>query len=212
MPDVEFEERFVTFEPGWGPQRGVAHRFPKVEPRFSSPLVNTRNLEIGGGAPADEYVDRVIEGHKPVGFASDKRPEVMRACAVRALQAGRGAQCHQHTGEGWSCWFTSASQVGPVGEHFDIDALIADYKAYLSSHPSVAEVVAEELGRIRRSDMSSFLEFSDVEVELGLGPKTPVIGQYARCGLLLGYPAWSTAALIGAQLGLSGYVCREAFL
>ena len=96
------------------------------------------------------------------------------------------------------------AQTGRVGERFDLGALIADYNAYFLFHPEVSAAIEEELDKLSRRDISSFLDFRSVEADVWRDEKRTG-PEYARCGLLLGYPVWSTVAIIGKRLGLPGY-------
>jgi len=200
-----FVERKCSFDRGAGPEEGHTYVFPEIRGSFSSPLVNERNLEISAGGPWQVIVEQVTAGLKPVGFV-DSGEDQMRAAAQQGLSSGCAVHNHRYSFNDGSnpCWFTSVAQTGRVGERFDIAALIADYNAYFLFHPEVSEAIEKELDKLSGRDISCFLDFGSVEANIWkdeekTGP------EYARCGLLLGYPVWSTVAIIGKRLKLPGY-------
>jgi len=201
----KFVERTVRFDRGAGPEEGHTYVFPEIREIFSSPLVNERNLEISAGGPWQVIVDQVERGFKPVGFL-ESGEEQMRAAAQQGLAAGCAVQNYQHSFNDGSdpCWFTSVAQTGRIEELFDVASLIADYNAYFLFHPEVSEAIERELDKIRRRDVSSFLSFRSVEADIWKDEKRTG-PEYARCGLLLGYPVWSTVAIIGKCLKLPCY-------
>jgi len=202
-----FIERAISFDRGAGPEEGHTYLFPKIQESFSSPLVNERNLEVSAGGPWQDVVRQVTNDLKPVGFVESGEGQ-MREAAKCGLEAGCAVQNSRYAfSSGGACWFTSVAQTGRIEERFDIESLIADYRAYFAEHPKVAEAIGEELAKLGRFDISCYLDFSDVEADLsGVWKDEKSAGaEYARCGLLLGYPVWSTVAVIGKTLKLPGY-------
>jgi hypothetical protein len=213
---LSFEERTVIFDRGSGKQDGVTYRFPHIESQFSSALLNTRNLELSAGGPWQNLIHQVTSQQKPVGFVDSSRQKEMQEAAETAIKAGCAALHYRYcfsAGDGSPAWFTSAACVGRISKMFDIDFLIADYNAYFLSEPKIAEEIEIELDKIKRFDISTFLEFSKVEANISLASskEKSVAPEYARCGLLLGYPVWSTASVIGNMLKLPGYKTDHTF-
>lgn len=199
----------ITFDRGRGPEETVEFFFPHINPTFSSPLVNARNLEISGGAPWQWLISRVVNSLKPVGFVDGADEAEMKKAAKTALAAACGAQFLPHHfpedewNEGRDHFFVSAAVPGVINEMFDLDSLLADYHAYLTEAPREAiEDIEREIGRISRRSPCDFLDFAKVEVSWVGSRRRP--GELARCGLLLGYPVETTAALICGDLGLRG--------
>lgn len=199
----------VSFDRGRGPEETVEFFFPQIDPVFSSDLVNRRNLEISGGAPWEWLVGRVVDRLKPVCFVDSADADLMRDAAATALAGGCGVQFQPHhfAEDSWNDardhFFVSAAVPGVIADLFDLDALLADYHSYLAeaAHDAV-EDIEREISRISRRSPCDFLDFGKVEVSWIGGRRTP--GELARCGLLLGYPVETTAALICGDLGLPG--------
>jgi hypothetical protein len=98
----------------------------------------------------------------------------------------------------WADRFCSAGIPGVVGRQLDLDALVADYRELTAeAGPLVGGQIAAELRRIGRRAFADCLSFRDVDSDL-----TPA--GWARCGLLLGYPVETTAAIIGTVLRIGG--------
>jgi hypothetical protein len=196
---VRLTSQTLCFEGNYEEQ----YTFPEIKEAFFSPMVDTRNLVLGRTAGDPEIIQRVNKKLKPVGFIDSRNPELMRVAAQESLAAGCAVKHYQYVGDDWSCWFTSASQTGRIRDQFDLDALISDYRAYFGEGETY-EAIHKELTRIGRQDISCFLSFSDVEADLFSiqGQNKNPGAEYARCGLLLGYPVWSTVSIIGKHLKL----------
>jgi hypothetical protein len=147
-----FGERIVTFpsgDPDADEVASILYGFPIVaHEAFCSEMLAQRNLELSGGASQDELVERVIASLKPVGFIGSRQRDAMRSAAERAADGGCAVRFHTDGGEP-AGWFVSVAQRGRVDERLDIDALIADYRAYCANAPEVGDAIAGELGRVR---------------------------------------------------------------
>jgi hypothetical protein len=81
------------------------------------------------------------------------------------------------------------SHRGTLGDLFDLDALAEDWRSYLAGHPDEAARTTELLNALRDMCLEQFMDV-DFDAE-----PTPVLG------LVLGYPVWSSAALVLDMLG-----------
>jgi len=171
---------------------------------FSSPLVNDHNLYLAQGNDWREMVKQIVAKKKPIGFMDSHSGKEMKEAASSLIEAGHAVHCYRYSFSDGAdpCWFVSGSQVGRISEMFDIDALIFDYSSYFSGKPEVVTAIETELKKIGRFDLSYFLNFKDVEIDYPAirDKEKNVAGEYARCGLLLGYPVESTMAIITKYL------------
>lgn len=198
-------ETAVELSSDWHPDP-LTLRFwhPRIEARFRSPLVDPLNLAISGDGGWQRVAERVARRLKPIGFVDSRdEREMEKACRQVEVVGGTGKLIHYQSG-GTGAMLAVA---GTVGESFDLDALTADYGDYLAADPTLAADVREELARLASLDFSSF-DFGRVEVEFLPGTGVRRAGSLARCGLLLGYPIASTAALILGDHGLPGGYTR----
>lgn len=218
---MELGTKTLIFDRGGLSLEGCnAERFtyPRIEARFSSPLLNDRNYELCGGGPWREVIGQVTRRLKPVGFVDSSHPQMleeelgivdpsldpMREAARMTLDAGCYVLLHSTTLDDRDepTVFCSASIDGRIKDIFDLDALIADYRDYTTSAgPEAGDDIAEELRAIATADISDFLEFGAIE---GDWNTTPRPGDWARRGLLFGYPVETTAAIICQDLGIPG--------
>lgn len=177
------------------------------ELRYQAPDMNLRNFELSDGRDDAETVGRVIDGRKPCAFVTPRSAEQARQWTMAALQAGCSAQA-THSARGW--WLVSVAAHGYVHERFDLDTLTADYRLLLApAGGQIADAVARELDRIAHADLSLFCEFTHVEVSAAAHRRDgDGAAEYARCGLLLGYPHLTSAALILDRLGIPGFGVR----
>jgi hypothetical protein len=186
------------------------YRSPTIRAAFKSRLVNRRNYELSSAYNEAGQALRVVAGLKPTAFLSGSHGE-MRDAAYAIRAAGGHARVEQFKSKR-AVYFCSATIAGRVGEAFDMDALTADYRAYLRRAPKAALLdVERELRLIAARPFSAFLDFSKVEVERRYwkNPARPDPGRpgsWARCGLLLGYPVPTTVANILQDLGLGTFV------
>jgi hypothetical protein len=193
-------ETTVVCEDDWS-KEVVTLRFwhPPVAARFSSPLVDPTNLAISGDSHWRRIVERVARRLKPIGFVSGNRVEMRQALDLVRNSGGHG----RITYDGERCGVV-VTIAGTVGSTFDLAALSADYETYLAAAPALAVEVASELERLSPLFFADF-DFRGVEVEHGPGSgDKPRPGSLARCGLLLGYPVATTAALILGDHDLPG--------
>ena len=135
----------------------VKYRFPKIQARFSSPLVSEDNLHLCGARSWTPYaggpwldidqtiVDRVLSGLKPVGFAGLTSAAWLQLVERRARASEVTTLTRPHAFPHVHCEIGLA-RPGTVGGTFDLEALEHDYRNYLASAP--AEAVAEAVGLI----------------------------------------------------------------
>jgi hypothetical protein len=181
----------VTRCPAADEWRSITFYAPRIRARFASPMVNRQNF---GFSSVDGWcMRRVAAGRKPICFTCS-----YRKTWVDRVEAAGGTVRAERVPWG-RARLLSATLGGRIGEVFDIPALTADYDAYLADvSRGVRSAIAAELLRIASMDLTAFLEF---EVT---GGQRRMAASLARCGLLLGYPVASTAALIRVDLGLPG--------
>ncbi len=175
---------------------------PAITARFSSPLVDPINLAISGDSHWRRTSERVARRLKAIGSVSGRRKEIEQALEVVRASGGHGRVIFEGIGDKHYGAVVTIS--GTVGSTFDLAALAADYQAYLAAAPALAAEVVSELERLSPLFFGDF-DFEDVEVEFipGSGNKRRP-GSLARCGLLLGYPVATTAALILGDHDLPG--------
>jgi hypothetical protein len=215
--------RSLTVRMDHGSFAGAVHeyRFPAIQPRFRSRFHGVRNLELSGGGPWRRLMARVVDRLKPLAFfdARARRHPVdgwsgdgdLRAAARFAIANDLCLHHDMCTFDGCVMEgdrpvvfrFLSTCTFGRIGELFDLRALLNDYAEYLAvageAGNSALHDIERELARIQRMLLSRFLDFNEVDSD-----GSP--GGYARCGLLLGYPPETTAALIlGNVLEAPGY-------
>lgn len=156
-------------------------------PRFAHPMVNARNLYANSRMSEREIAQRVADRLKPIGFAMGRRNA--------AIVAKVGGIANE-----WADGMFGLTLGGRIGEVFDLDALLADYEAWLADAPRTLGLVEGELQYLADYDLADFADFCVIEDH-----KRPIV-TLVRCGLLLGYPVDSTVALIRQRVGLSGGV------
>jgi hypothetical protein len=170
--------------------------------RFSSPLLNDENLRQGALSNSKALIGRVIAGLKPLAFTEGVDPEVEREAASLAISAGLAVHHDRWMGGSRPYWFTSAAMMGQIDDVFDLDALLADYRELYEPWPDAVKAVKQELKKLRRSQISDYLSFSDLEVDLPaiMDGRVHPAGEYARTGLLLGYPVLSTVEVAKSSM------------
>lgn len=187
---LEFGRTVVQMERHGELQEFAAYVYPRVEQRFASSLVSDRNLQLSGDGGWEPTLRQVLRRRKPVAFLDSGIPGAMDRVARRAIAAGCPVL--------WDGNLCSVGIVGGVRREFDLDALAADYRDFTRlAGPDVGDQIEDELRRLGRRRFADCLTFIDVETDF-----TPAA--YARCGLLLGYPPETTAAMIGQGLGIEG--------
>jgi len=96
-----------------------------------------------------------------------------------------------------------AAGSSPVGELVDVPAAISDYRAWFGSERELLADIERHLTHLATRPLSSFIDFEAVEIwAFGSSPSP---GEWAHCGLLLGYPLDATAALIAVKEGIPGF-------
>jgi len=184
----------------------IAYRFPKIKPRFSSPLLSYANLHLCGAWPWSPRpgralldvdaatIARVLRGTKPVGYAAvptAARLEVIeRRARVRDVAI---SELEFPFPRGYRT--IGLAQPGAFGDTFDLDALEQDYRAYLAEGPATR--VAEVAQRIRGL------------AEKPLAATLPTLvgdphsnADLVECGLSYGYPVETTAAILARRIGI----------
>lgn len=187
-------ETIVRIESDWRPDSFVLSFWhPQLRSRFSSPLVDAVNLTIAGDSGWKRTAGRVAERLKPIGFVDGELAEMEKAAAL-VEAAGGHSLIRRARAYGETFAFCTLTVDGVIGESFDLQALALDYHDYLATGTGLAEQIERELARLAPLRFSDFFAFGDVEVSSRNGVRDP--GSLARCGLLLGYPVETTAALI----------------
>jgi hypothetical protein len=119
--------------------------------------------------------------------------------AAKVVGAAGG---HARLRSGDGAFFAALGRGGVVGKEFDLDALATDYSGYLAAAPTLMPPIEAELERLARLAFADLLEFDLVEVEWKDGRRRPET--VVRCGLLLGFPPATSAALILGDHRLPG--------
>ncbi len=168
---------------------------------FCSAMLNDENLRLGRSSDGGALVDRVIAGLKPLAFV-DSGDERLLGWVERARENGLLVD-HFADWRGTRPWWLAAVAIpGRIGELFDLDALLGDYQCRYDGWTGAFDSVADEIERLRGRDMSDYLSFAAAEVDLGSimeGTRHPA-GEYARTGLLLGYPVATTIDVVRSSL------------
>jgi hypothetical protein len=173
-------------------------------PRFRSPLVSSWNPILAQALSADQAWYRVwfgcrrefpvdwnewtaaalADGLKPYGYLDLPRQEA-REWAARVRAAGLEVE-----GPTWRMgWGFAAARTETYGGLFDLDALVADYRAVLPAElaePEAAALLAH--ADCRPADYLGVGGFAALEN-----------GPSSVCGLTLGYPPSVTAGLLLRQ-------------
>jgi|GEM_PF-4156159 len=197
-PGEGLEETVVILASDWDVEKPVSFWHPAITPSFSSPMCNAENLAIAGDSGWQRIASRVAAGLKPIGFVdSDDRAAVDQAARL-VEKAGGTVRIKRCEG----VYFGNLGQSGTIREAFDLDALLADYVGYLAAAPDLIPPIALELERLAPLAFTNLLDFGLVEVEWQNRRRLPET--VVRCGLLLGYPPQTSAALILGDHGLPG--------
>lgn len=132
-------------------------------PRFTSPLVNDRNYELSGISRWQDLIERVTTRSKPVGFVNCAAVRAhqryggqsfgfndpMREAARRGIDAGCCVRLDRYHDwrEPEPTFSCAVSISGRVADVFDLDALLADYRAYArAAGAEVAASIVDEFG------------------------------------------------------------------
>jgi hypothetical protein len=171
---------------------------------FVRQVLDGTNKNVEG----EMIVKQVFDGHKPLGSVYlvgddsswwDTTPTQARdraaALASEAERLGLAVRVEESEENGYYS-APGAIQVditlshrGTLGELFDLDTLAEDWRSYLAGHPDEAARTAKQLAGLRDMRLEQFMD-----VKFDATP-TPVFG------LVLGYPVWSSAALVLDVLG-----------
>jgi hypothetical protein len=162
---------------------------------FSSSLLNPENLRLGNESADcdDALVRRACSRQKPVAFLDNRRKRPLTALEDIAREAGLAARLWRSVitcGGPVTHFFLSVAMTDVIGEAVDLDALALEYSRRFVAHPGLVGYISAELERLRLMRFSDFLDFGDVEIT-GAG-----VYEYARTGLLLGYPVDSTCQVM----------------
>jgi hypothetical protein len=197
--------REITLDRDWvdGAEETFRFVYPRIEQRFSSPLLNDRNYEISGDSDWKRLADRVAERLKPVAIVDGSSRQMRKAIAQVEEAGGHGRVYAQFNRRSQLAGLTIA---GVIGETVDLEALLDDYHDYLL-HDETVSAIAVELDRIAPLRFSDFDDFKLVERTSlhGHGRTCAEPGSFARCGLLFGYPVETTVSLIGRDWQLPGF-------
>ena len=182
----------------------IRYGCPTIPRRFRSMMHEERNLELGTGEADGEIVERVLSARKPVGFVEADNAHAAVAWALRAIDRDLPCSYTPNRMEGVDLWAVSlAASSFPVGELFDVPAAISDYRAWFGSERELMADIERRLTHLATVPLSSFIDFEAVEIWAFGSPPSP--GEWAHCGLLLGYPLEATAALIAVKEGIPGF-------
>jgi hypothetical protein len=189
--------------------------FPDIDRHFKSELLNDRNYALSGGAPWRAVLGQVVDRRKPVGFVDSEDANEMRDAARLALDGGCAVRfavvtlpCEGDSEPTRRVAFCSAAIEGRVGEVFDIETLLTDYRSFLEvvededRREQAWASITDKLHALADAEVPDFLEFTAVEGTWWEGTPTPA--DWARRGLLFGYPVETTAALMLEDLGVAG--------
>lgn len=162
---------------------------------FASSLLSAENLRIGNeSAGGEPLVDLVCSRRKPVAFLDATSKRSLVRLEKRAQEAGLATRLSSYTftcgPRPYTVYFLSVAIRDVIGEAVDVDALRLEYARRFSGDPELVAEISAELERLRSMRFSDFLEFGDVEV------RTAELYEYARTGLVLGYPVESTCRLM----------------
>jgi hypothetical protein len=175
---------------------------------FSSPLLDPENLRLvsdptmGRDALGGALVSRVSSRLKPLAFIDDRRKRPLTALESLAREAGLASRFERYVFTDGprpvAHYFLSVAITDVIGDAVDLDALALEYSRRLPKYTIVVEQIALELERLRPMRFSDFLEFRDAEVTMQSidGREGYSVYEYARTGLLFGYPVESTCDLM----------------
>ena len=173
----------------------VVYRARRIDACFHSAAHDAATLAVGTARSVLEDLPALCAGGKPLTVLADSTDLEPLAAAMLedGMELRRGANPRA----------LIIAMAGVVGERLDVEALICDWRAYLSGcdDPGVLARVCEELRRVTALPFSAFA--SDEDVWPDELPNDP--GGWARAGLLYGYPPVSTAAIVGMGLRLDGF-------
>jgi hypothetical protein len=192
---------------------GMEHRYhPITDARFDDAMHQISNRSLGFSCDADELLDAVAERRKPMAEVSLDRSDWARDLVRRASGRACLARCTERRLHGGLSYHSVVLAVpGQIGTMFDLPALASDYAQYLSpAQPAVREpalaAIDAELARLAPLSTGDLLDFLDCIEALDMvwgGDGAAHIekcsraaASYVRCGLLLGYPPATTAAMI----------------
>lgn len=181
-------------------RRQISYKYPSVETTFTSPMLSWENLQFAwpwGSLPRrnERLVAQVLAGKKPVGFAYPDSDTSITPWREQAQQAG----CHLRTlpSRRSAPFDVGVACDGNVGGLFDLDSLIADYRAYLTAGRMPQVIIDRVEARLQSLRNRSLESFLDPAWNYSM-PKVPE--DHPQTGLLLGYPVASTVA---CMLGLA---------
>ncbi len=168
------------------------YKYPKIDSTFESPMLNLSNLHLCGGwrwpnvNGNEEIINRVIQGLKPMGDIVDKSHNIEKFKQI-ADKEGLTYLVYPHSWEEHKGIMFCRD--GKFNKIFDIGALFSDYCKYHSIIFKRTE--GEYLNfrtRISNSKLSDYLGF-----DVGWPNSN---SDFMIIGLILGYPVWSTVAVM----------------
>ncbi|GAM11338.1 hypothetical protein OR1_03651 [Geobacter sp. OR-1] len=173
------------------------YRYPKIDAKFQSTMVNDHNLYLCGGwmLKGLDYkcITRVIEGVKPMGaFCSYNESEIeplLEMCFKSGLPY-RSTIIKIDDRINYDIVITAK---GTFGEVFDLTSLQLDYMSYVnaSSCPDKEReclAITALISSLHNKNISDYLEYDYAN------PKGYL--DYILVGLMLGYPIETTVSLI----------------
>lgn len=185
--------------------RAVTYRYPRIKPRFTSPLVNEDNLHLCGGWTWPAFkrewpykvshpviIERVIAGVKPLGEAAAREggQEELEELQERAQAADLETLLERRNNSNFP-WQLGVARRETFGELFDLVALTLDWVDYTRGLD--AGYAADILELFRSVSGRPASDFLGADWDLLPAPLT---------GLILGYPVETSAAIYCRDAGL----------
>ena len=179
-------------------ENGCSHRYTEMM-NFSSSLLNPENLRlVSESGDCAALVGRVCSRQKPMAFVDGGRKRPLVDLEDVARRAGLATRLHRYV---FTCgprpvisYFLSVAITDVIGEAVDVEALAREYSRWFSGEAGLVARIAAELERLRPMRFPDFLDFGDAEV------RSASVHEYARTGLLFGYPVESTCRLMERML------------
>lgn len=155
-------------------------------------------------------IKQLFDGHKPLGAvylcvdgenglppqatALAQARDKVAALVEEAERRGLATRVKERNIPGYYgetiCVDAMLSHRGTLGKLFDLDTLAEDWRSYLAGHPDEASETANMFNAMRDERLEQYMDVDD----FGMIPTS-------ECGLIFGYPVWSSAALWLDELG-----------
>ena len=180
--------------------RVADYGYPRVDRMFASPMINDFNLHFIGRwqwpfeNEGDALVERIAEYLKPAGLitaSKDQGPGLLQ----KARDAGLGAVFQDDEPRGVQ--YLGFAVRGTFIELFDLDSLVADYKAYEREARFLHDDSAVDIELMIASIKNDSI-MSHVERFLCMNPGD--IADIITSGLIFGYPIETTVAFLAGTI------------